>query len=77
MFILFGFLGALIPILLIIGLVYFIIRISRGEDKNSLTVKEVSVDTGIFLSLITSIVSLLSIIFSAIDKKFVDVLKQN
>ncbi len=77
MYILFGFLGFLVPLTILIGIVYFIVRVSRNaEDKEALTVKEVAVDTGLFLSLITSIVALVSIIFSAIDKKFVDVLKQ-
>jgi hypothetical protein len=78
MYILFGFLGFLVPLTILIGIVYFIVRVSRnGDDKESLTVKEVAVDSGLFLSLITSIVALVSIIFSAIDKKFVDVLKMN
>lgn len=76
MYILFGFLGFLVPLTILIGIVYFIVRVSRNaEDKEALTVKEVAVDTGLFLSLITSIVALVSIIFSAIDKKFIDVLK--
>jgi uncharacterized membrane protein YidH (DUF202 family) len=78
MFILFGFLGFLVPLTILIGIVYFIVRVSRNsEDKEALTVKEVAVDTGMFISLLTSIVALVSIIFSAIDKKFVDVLKQS
>ena len=76
MFMIFGFLGFLIPVALVVGVIYFLVRVSRDvKDESALTVKEVIVDTGIFLSLITSIVSLVSIIFSAIDKKFIDVLK--
>lgn len=78
MYILFGFLGFLVPLTILIGIVYFIVRVSRnGDNKDGLTIKEVAVDAGLFISLITSIVALVSIIFSAIDKKFVDVLKMN
>ena len=78
MYILFGFLGFMVPAVIVIGVIFFLVKISRGnKDENSLTMKEVFVDSGIFLSLITSIVALVSIIFSAIDKKFVDVLKSD
>ncbi len=81
MYILFGFLGFLIPVVIVIGVIFFLVKISRGnkddKEEKSLTAKEVLIDGGIFLSLITSIVALVSIIFSAIDKKFVDVLKSD
>ena len=76
--ILFVFLGFMIPVAIVIGVIYFLVKVSRGDrDQNSLTAKEIAVDVGVFLSLVTSIVALISIIFSAIDKKFVDVLKAN
>jgi hypothetical protein len=78
MFILFGFLGFLIPFAILVGVIYFLVKVSRKEeDVNSLRAKEVLVDTGIFISLTTSIVAIVSIVFSAIDKKFVDVLKSD
>ena len=72
-------LSLIFPLAIVFGVIYFLVRVSRGEkaDGNTLTLKEVAVDAGIFLSLITSIVALVSIIFSAIDKKFVDVLNTN
>jgi hypothetical protein len=76
MSILFGFLSVFVFISVLIAVAYLIVRATRkSEDMESLTVKETLVDSSIFISLITSIISLISIIFSAIDKKFVDVLK--
>ena len=78
MYILFGFLGFIVPAVIVIGVIFFLVKISRGnKDDNSLTMKEVFIDSGIFLSLITSIVALVSIIFSAIEKKFIDVLRSD
>lgn len=67
-----------IPLAILVAIVYFIVKsVKNTGDTNSLTLKEVSIDLGLFLFLVTSITSLISIIFSAIDKKFVDVLKVN
>lgn len=79
MSILFGFLAGTIPLLLLVGVVLFIIKVTRNsaDPKDSLTTKEILIDGGIFLSLITSVVALISIVFAAIDKKFVDVLNSS
>ena len=59
MYILFGFLGFIVPAVIVIGVIFFLVKISRGnKDDNSLTMKEVFIDSGIFLSLITSIVAI-------------------
>lgn len=79
MTILFGFLAFLIPLTILGGFIYFIVKsvrnVKEGEVDKSLTVREIFVDAGMFISLLTSIVALISIIFSAIDKKYIDVLK--
>lgn len=77
--ILLGFFIAVIPLVILIGIVLLIVKNmkSSSDPSQNLLMKEVLVDIGIFISLLTSIVSLISIVFAAIDKKFVDVLSQN
>ncbi len=78
MTILLGLFAFFIPATIVVAVVYFLIRTMRGAIVgDGLNVKELTIDGGIFITLISSIVALVSIIFSAIDKKFVDVLKQN
>lgn len=78
MYLLLGFLGFLVPIIILVAIVYGVMKIVKNKDEsNFLTLKEATVDLSIFVSLVTSIVALLSILFAAIDKKFVDILKSN
>jgi uncharacterized membrane protein YidH (DUF202 family) len=73
--ILFGFLALAIPLGIVIGLILFIIKVSRNEEnKSQMTTKEITLDSSLFVMLITSIIFFVSIIFAAIDKKFVDAL---
>lgn len=68
-------LGVMIPMIIIGAVVYMIVRMVRGGDNaNSLKAKEVGIELGMFVALFFSIVSVVQIIFSAIDKKFPDVL---
>jgi len=78
MWILFVALGIIIPLSLIVGVVYFVIRMVKGgsDMAKSLNSKEVGIEIGMFMSLLFSIISVVEIIFAAIDKKFVDVLSQ-
>ncbi len=77
MTILLGLFAFFIPATILVAVIYFLVRAVRGASAgDGLNVKELAIDGGIFITLITSIVALVSIIFSAIDKKFVDVLKQ-
>jgi Domain of unknown function (DUF5671) len=71
-------LGFTVPLAILVAIIYFIVRsIKNSGDEYSLTFKEISIDLGLFLFLVTSIASLISIIFSAVDKKFVDILRAN
>lgn len=69
-------LGVMIPVLIIGGVVYMIVRMAKGgaDSANSLKAKEVGIELGMFMALFFSIVAVVQIIFSAIDKKFPDVL---
>jgi uncharacterized membrane protein len=64
----------LILISLVLGFIYFF---SKGDEKNSLNLKEFATEVGILLTLVPSVFSFVYILFMAIDKKFVDALTAN
>jgi hypothetical protein len=66
----------MVPIAILAGVVYFIVKmVSKSEaESKMLTPKEFGFELGIFVSLFTSIVALVNIVFAAIDKKFPDIL---
>ncbi len=58
----------------ILAFIYFF---TKGDEKNSLTLKEFAIEVGIFLTLIPSVFSFVYILFMAIDKSFPDALNVN
>jgi hypothetical protein len=66
----------LIPLSLVVGIVY-VITTNKEISTNKLTLKELFLELGIFLTLIPSIFSFVYILFMAIDKRFPDVLNLN
>jgi hypothetical protein len=67
-----------IPVFFILGVVYLVARVTNKNGAESMiSPSEFGVESGIFLSLISSVAALISIVFAAIDKKFPDVLTSN
>lgn len=64
--------GALFPIIVVVTAIYFIV--GRTDKDKSLDIKEFFTEVGLYSTLVVSLVSFISILFAAIDKKFQDVL---
>jgi uncharacterized membrane protein len=67
-------LSTLIPVVLLVGIVYIIFKITNKESSNFMSPKEFGMELGIFVSLVSSVGALISVVFTAIDKKYPDVL---
>jgi uncharacterized membrane protein len=67
-------LSTLIPVVLLVGIVYVIFKITNKESSNFMSPKEFGMELGIFVSLVSSVGALISVVFTAIDKKYPDVL---
>lgn len=70
-------LAALVPLLAVIGagiLVYFLIKKHTTMESKTKAI-DVFVYLGIFISLVVSVTNIISILFTAIERKFTDVLE--
>lgn len=76
MLIIYGLFAFIIPVLILVGLIYFVVKfVSKDSNNpNMLTPKELGMEIGIFISLFTSLISVATVVFAAIDKKFPDIL---
>lgn len=76
MIVIYSLFAFMVPVAILAGVVYFIVKmVSKSETESKmLTPKEFGFELGIFVSLFTSIVALVNIVFAAIDKKFPDIL---
>ncbi len=64
----------LIPFIILVGVIYLIFKLVNKDSSSIITPKEFGLELGIFVSLIASVGSLISVVFEAIDKKYPDVL---
>jgi len=70
--------GLLIPLLLVVGvgtLIYLLIKKNTNSMESKTKALDVFVYLGIFISLIVSVTNIISILFTAIERKFTDVLE--
>lgn len=74
-----GLLAFLVPIALLVMLIMFFINMAKRKQngEEGMNAMEIVRDIGSFILLVSSVISIVSIVFSAVDKKFVDPLKDS
>lgn len=70
-------LSAMIPVVILLGVIYLIFKVTNKDSANILSPKEFGLELGIFVSLVSSVGAFMSVVFAAIDKKYPDVLGNN